>query len=148
MVHIRKIKSQFKKMFNWRIIALLCWLLPYNTMNQPQVYICPPPDLPLILYPVSPLQVVTEHQAELLVLCSNFHQLAIYFIYGNVCVSMLKERTGQIESNVFFKQTIIGASLMLQGLRLSGPNAGKPGGNPGQGTRYRTWQLRSHLGNN
>ena len=29
----------FSKIFYWRIIALQCWFLPYNNVNQPSVYI-------------------------------------------------------------------------------------------------------------
>ena len=45
---IKRLKLFFFFFFfkvNWRIITptLLCWLLPYISMNQPQVYICPLP---------------------------------------------------------------------------------------------------------
>ena len=55
-------------------------------MNQPSTYIYPlPPEL--ALKPLShPSQVVTEHQAELPVLYSNFPP-TIYFTNGNVSIS-------------------------------------------------------------
>ena len=28
--------------FNWRLITILWWFLPYIDMNQPWVYMCPP----------------------------------------------------------------------------------------------------------
>ena len=57
-------------------------------MNQPSTYIYPlPPEL--ALKPLShPSQVVTEHQAELPVLYSNFPP-TIYFTNGNVSISTL-----------------------------------------------------------
>ena len=33
----------FYFIFNWKIIILLWWFLPYINMNQPQAYICPLP---------------------------------------------------------------------------------------------------------
>ena len=52
---------------------MLYWPLPYNDMNQPQVHMYPlPPRPPLTPNPMSPLQVITEYEAELLVLSSNF----------------------------------------------------------------------------
>ena len=51
---------------------MLCWLLPYNNMNQPQGHMYPlPPKPPLTLSPMLPLQVIPEYQAEFLVLYSN-----------------------------------------------------------------------------
>ena len=70
---------------------MLCQLLLYNKLNQLYVYIYP--HIPSLLnllptLPIPPLQVVTEHQADLPVLCSCF-QIAIYFIFGSVYMSML-----------------------------------------------------------
>ena len=70
---------------------MLCQFLLYNKLNQLYVYIyphissllCLPPTLP-----IPPLQMVTKHRADLPVLCSCF-PLAIYFIFGSVCMSML-----------------------------------------------------------
>ena len=31
----------FVFIFNWRIMKIWCWFLPYINMDQPQVYICP-----------------------------------------------------------------------------------------------------------
>ena len=33
--------------FNWRLITILWWFLPYIDMNQPQVRMCPPSRTPL-----------------------------------------------------------------------------------------------------
>ena len=41
----------------------------------------------------------------------------------------------------FLKSKVGGTSLVVQWLRLSAPNAGGPGSNPGQGTRsHMPWQ--------
>ena len=69
---------------------MVCQFLLYNKMNQLYIYIyphissllCLPPTLP-----IPPLQVVTEHQADLPALCSCF-PLAIYFTFGSVYMSM------------------------------------------------------------
>ena len=31
----------FLSFFNWRIITILCWFLPYINMDHPKVYLCP-----------------------------------------------------------------------------------------------------------
>ena len=69
---------------------MLCQFLLYNKVNQLYIYICShissllrlPPTLP-----IPPLQVVTEHRADLPVLCGCF-PLAIYFTFGSVYMSM------------------------------------------------------------
>ena len=65
--------------------TILCWLLPYSSVNQPHVHILPPSwtSLPTP-HLIPPLSVVTGYHAELLVLYSNF-PLVIYFTYGNIC---------------------------------------------------------------
>ena len=69
--------------------TVLCQLLPFINMNQPQVYICPLPlEPPSHLPPIPSLQVVTEHQVELPVSYSKF-PLAVCFTYGNEYVSMM-----------------------------------------------------------
>ena len=70
---------------------MLCQFLPYNKVNQLYVYIYP--HIPSLLHlpptlPIPPLQVVTKQRADLPVLCSCF-QLAIYFTFGSVYMSML-----------------------------------------------------------
>ena len=50
--------------FENNCFTILCWFLQYISMNQPQIHICLLPQLP-------PLQVATEHQAELPVLYSR-----------------------------------------------------------------------------
>ena len=77
-------------LLEYNCFTMLCYLLLYNKVNQPYVYIYPhkpsllqlPPTLP-----IPPLQVVTKHQTDLPVLCSCF-TLAIYFILGSVYMSM------------------------------------------------------------
>ena len=70
---------------------MLWQFLLYNKVNQPYTDIYPhipsllrfPPTLPISL-----LQVVTKHQADLPVLCCCFPP-AIYFIFGSVYMSIL-----------------------------------------------------------
>ena len=69
---------------------MVCQFLLYNKVNQLYVYIYP--HIPSLLrlpptLPISPLQVVTKHRADLPVLCGCF-PLAIYFTFGSVYKSM------------------------------------------------------------
>ena len=69
---------------------MVCQFLLYNKGNQLYVYIYPhipslwrlPPTLP-----IPPLQVLTEHRADLPVLCGCF-PLASYFTFDSVYMSM------------------------------------------------------------
>ena len=69
---------------------MVCQFLLYNKVNQLYIYIYPhvssllrlPPTLP-----IPPLQVVTEHQDDLPVLCGCF-PLAICFTFGSIYMSM------------------------------------------------------------
>ena len=78
-------------LLEYNFFPMLCQFLLYNKVNQLYVYIyphipsllCLPPTLP-----IPPIQVVTKHQADLLVLCGCF-PLAICFTFGNVYMSML-----------------------------------------------------------
>ena len=69
---------------------MVCQFLLCNKVNQLYIYIYPPIcsllRLPPTL-PIPPLQVVTEQQADLPVLCGCF-PLAIYFTFGSVYMSM------------------------------------------------------------
>ena len=68
--------------------TILCWFLPYINMNQPQVCIFPlPPEPPSHFPPCStPLGC---HKALGWASCvTQRFPLAIYFTYGNVCISM------------------------------------------------------------
>ena len=52
--------------FNSKIIATLCWFLPYINMDQPQVYICPlpckpPSSITLLLLQRTTLYVVNNY---------------------------------------------------------------------------------------
>ena len=78
--------------FNWRIIALQCCKVVYGLchvspwISRKYTYVSSlfePPS-----HPISPLDVVPEHQVELPVLYSNF-PLALYFTHGNAYVSVL-----------------------------------------------------------
>ena len=67
---------------------MLFQILLYHEVNQLYVYIYSlllgPPSHP---HPIPPIQVTTEHRADLLVLYSRF-PLAIYFIHGSVYMSI------------------------------------------------------------
>ena len=62
---------------------ILCSLLLYNSVDQPKVYIYPLPLEPPFHLQIQSLKVITEHQAELPVLCISF-LLVICFTYGNI----------------------------------------------------------------
>ena len=69
---------------------MVCQFLLYNKVNQ--LYICIYPLISSLLrfpptLPIPPLQVVTEHRADLPVLCGCF-PLAIYFTFGSVYMSV------------------------------------------------------------
>ena len=76
--------------WEYNCFTVVCQFLLYNKVNQLYIYIYPhissllhlPPTLP-----IPPLQVVTNHQADLPVLCGCF-PLAIYFTFGSVYMSM------------------------------------------------------------
>ena len=75
--------------FNWRLITILWWFLPYIHMNQPWVYMCSPSwtSLP----PPSPFHLSASSQCtsrEHPVSCTE-PGLGIYFTYDNMHVSML-----------------------------------------------------------
>ena len=61
---------------------ILCWFLPYISMNQPEVYICPLP--PSCSCPIPPLEVVAESWFEFPESYTKF-PLAICFIFGSEC---------------------------------------------------------------
>ena len=77
-------------LLEYNCFTVVCQFLLYNNVNQLHIYTQPhissflrlPPTLP-----IPPLQVVTEHRADLPVLCSCF-PLAIYFTFGSVYMSM------------------------------------------------------------
>ena len=77
-------------LLKYNCFTLLCQLLLYHKVNQLYVYIYP--HIPSLLrlsptLPIPPLQVVTNHKADLPVLCGCF-PLAIYFTFGSVYMSM------------------------------------------------------------
>ena len=73
--------------FNWMKIVLQCCIgfchttvqISHNYIQIPSLLCLPP------LHPIPPLQVITEHQAGLLVLYSNF-PLVIYFTHDSVYI--------------------------------------------------------------
>ena len=81
-------------LLEYNCLTTVCQFRLYNKVNQLYIYIYRhissllhlPPTLP-----ISPLQVVTEHLADLPVLCGCF-PLAIYFTYVSVCMSMSLSR--------------------------------------------------------
>ena len=75
--------------FNWKLITILWWFLPYIHMNQPWVYMCSPywPSIP----PPSPSHPSGSSQCtspEHAALCIE-SGLARYFAYDNIHISML-----------------------------------------------------------
>ena len=70
---------------------MVCQFLLYNKVNQLYIYIYPHISsllhLPPSHHPYPTHQVVTEHQADLPVLCGCF-PLASYFTFGSVYMSM------------------------------------------------------------
>ena len=75
--------------FNWRLITILWWFLPYVHMNQPWVYMCSPSwtslQPPSSSHPSGSSQYTSpEHPVS----CIK-PGLAIYFTYDNIHVSML-----------------------------------------------------------
>ena len=66
--------------------TMLCWFLLYNDVNRLHVYIYPLP-LGTPPPPIPPIQVTTEHPAELPALYSGF-PLALCFTHGRVFMSV------------------------------------------------------------
>ena len=80
----------FTSLLEYNCFTMLCQFLLYNKVNQLYVYIYPhiPSLLSLLAtLPIPPLQVFTNHGAELPVLCNSF-PLAIYFTFSSVYMSM------------------------------------------------------------
>ena len=82
--------SFLTSLLEYNCFTMVCQFLLYNKMNQLYIYIHP--HIPSLLrlpptLPIPPLQVVTKHRADLPVLCGCF-QLAIYFTFGSVYMSM------------------------------------------------------------
>ena len=81
----------FKIIFKWRINALQ-WCVGFcHTsvwFSNRYTYVLSLLKLPRTSHPILPLEVVTEHQVEIPESYSKF-PLFIYFIYGNIYVSLL-----------------------------------------------------------
>ena len=75
----------FKLEYN--CFTMLCQFLLYNNVNQLYVYTYSLPLQPPSHSPIPPIQVITEHRAELPVLYCSF-PLAIYFTHGSVFISI------------------------------------------------------------
>ena len=94
---------------------LLCWFLPYNNSNQLQLYIYPLPLEPSSPPLIPPLQVITECQAGLPVLYSNF-PLAIYFAHDSVYINALLIPPYPSPAVSTIKNTYICFQLAVSGL--------------------------------
>ena len=55
------------------IFTILCWFLPYNNANEPQVYTYCLPLMPPSPAPIPPFEVITERQTGLPVFNSFIH---------------------------------------------------------------------------
>ena len=79
--------------FNWKIIMILWWFLPYINMNQPQVYICPLPLETSSHSPPYPTPVGCHRASALSYLCylANSHWLSILhmILYMIQCYSLI-----------------------------------------------------------
>ena len=75
--------------YNWRLITILWWILPYLDMNQSWVYMCPPSwTLLPPPFPSQPSELSQCTSFKCPVSCIKLG-LVIYFTYGNIHVSML-----------------------------------------------------------
>ena len=76
--------------FNWRIITVLWCILPYIDMNQPQVYLCPPPSWNSLPSPSPPYPYGLSHSTGFGCPFTCFElALLIYFTFGNAHVSII-----------------------------------------------------------
>ena len=67
--------------FNWRIITILWWFLPYISMNLPQVYMCPLHPEPFSHVPLHPVPPTLSQSTSFGCPASS----VICFTCGNVC---------------------------------------------------------------
>ena len=67
--------------------TILCWFLLYNEVNQLFVYIHPSLLDRSPSIPIPPIQVITEHRAELLVLYGSFPLLSVLHMVVYICQS-------------------------------------------------------------
>ena len=79
--------------FNWRIIALqYCWFLPYISLNQPWVYVCPLPFEPPFYLPHYPTPLGCHRALDLssLLHTANSHWLSVLYMvmYMFQCYSL------------------------------------------------------------
>ena len=77
-------------LLEYNCFTMVCQFLLYNKVNQLYVHIYA--HIPSLLHlpptlPIPPHQVVTNHRADLPVLCSCF-PLAIYFTFGSIYMSL------------------------------------------------------------
>ena len=71
--------------FNWRLITILWWFLPYIHMDQPQMHMCPR-ILNSPLSPCHPSGLFQSTDFECSASCIEL-ELVIYFIYFNAILS-------------------------------------------------------------
>ena len=70
--------------------TILWWFLPYISMNQPQVYTCPLHPKPHSPLPPDPIPLGLSQSTSFGCPASSIElTLVIYFLYGNVYVSVL-----------------------------------------------------------
>ena len=77
-------------LLEYNCYKMVCYFLLFNKMNQLYIHIYPHISSLLRLphtIPITPLQMVTKHRADLPVLCGCF-PLAIYFTFCSVYMSM------------------------------------------------------------
>ena len=113
--------------FNWRLITILWWFLPYIDMNKPWVYMCPPtpPRTPLSL-PSHPIPLGHPSALALSALCTfechasnlDWSSISHMVIYMFQCCSLKSSRPHLLpeSKNLFF----ISVSLLfccIQGCR-------------------------------
>ena len=105
--------------------TILLWFLPYISMNQP--YVCPlPPETPSQLPPQSHYSRWSENKG-LSSLCHTANSHWLYFIYGNVYVSMLLSHTVLVVKNLPVNAGDIRDAGSIPGL---GRSPGEGNGNP------------------
>ena len=110
--------NSFKNIFDWRTMALQCCVgFCCTTIWISYMYTCIP-----FLPCIPPLQVITEHRAELPALCSCF-PLVIYFVYNSVYWLLATAWIAAYQVSLSMaspgKDTGVGCHAHLQGIFLA-----------------------------
>ena len=110
----------FIYLFNWRLITILWWFLPYTDMNQPWVYMCFPSWTPLpppsASHPSGSSQrTIPEHPVS----CIE-PELVIYFTYDNIHASMLFSQIIPPSPSPTESKSLFFTSVSLLLFRISG----------------------------